>query len=86
MVHNLFTGALTAFLQGYKAVFTSPSSAKDIEGDGDGLDVIQNNRHARRSSCELKVKKHVAQIINMEKVTARSIAYIVCQVLSPKFD
>ncbi|KIK36036.1 hypothetical protein CY34DRAFT_95144, partial [Suillus luteus UH-Slu-Lm8-n1] len=75
---GLFKGKI--LIQGYKAVFTSPSSAKDIEGDGDGLDVIQNNRHARRSSCELKVKKHVAQIINMEKVTARSITYIVCQV------
>ncbi|KIK34860.1 hypothetical protein CY34DRAFT_62996, partial [Suillus luteus UH-Slu-Lm8-n1] len=31
-------------VQGYKAIFTSPSSAKDVEGDGDGADVIQNNR------------------------------------------
>ncbi|KAG1862916.1 hypothetical protein C8R48DRAFT_773649 [Suillus tomentosus] len=34
-------------LQGYKAVFTSPSSAKDIEGDGDGADIIENNRHEK---------------------------------------
>jgi hypothetical protein len=67
-------------LQGYKAVFTSPSSAKDVEGDGDGADVIQNNRRARNPFCTIKVKKHVAQIIKMRKVTPRSIAYIACQV------
>ncbi|KAG1818424.1 uncharacterized protein BJ212DRAFT_1479442 [Suillus subaureus] len=66
-------------LQAYKAVFTSPSSAKDIEGDGDGIDVIQNNRRANKSAFGVKVKKHVAQIIKMKKVTPRSIAYIVCQ-------
>jgi hypothetical protein len=66
--------------QGFKAVFTSPSSAKDVEGDGDGADVISNNRRARKSLSGIKVKKHVAQIIHMEKVTPRSIAYIACQV------
>jgi len=60
-------------------VFTSPSSAKNVEGDGDGADVIENNRRAKASST-IKVKKHVAQIIQMEKVTPRSIAYIACQV------
>ncbi|KAG1767784.1 hypothetical protein EDD22DRAFT_949841 [Suillus occidentalis] len=70
-------------VQAYKAVFTSPSSAKDVEGDGDGADIIQNNRRARRSYIGLqglKVKKHIAQIINMRKVTPRSIAYIACLV------
>ncbi|KAG2146226.1 hypothetical protein DEU56DRAFT_731599 [Suillus clintonianus] len=54
---GLFKGKL--LIQGYKAVFTSPSSAKDVEGDGDGIDIIENNRCARRSSSGLKVKKHV---------------------------
>lgn len=67
-------------MQAYKAVFTSPSSAKNVEGDGDGTDIIQNNRRAKKSFNELKVKKHVAQIINITKVTPRSIAYIACQV------
>jgi hypothetical protein len=61
----------------------SPSSAKDMEGDGDGdgADVIQNNRRANKAVLAgIKVKKHVAQIIKMEKVTPRSIAYITCQV------
>ncbi|KIK32181.1 hypothetical protein CY34DRAFT_102102 [Suillus luteus UH-Slu-Lm8-n1] len=75
---GLFKGQI--LVQGYKAVFTSPSSAKDIEGDGDGADVIENNRRARKAGWGLKVKKHVAQIIKMDRVTPRSIAYIACQV------
>lgn len=75
---GLFKGKI--LLQGYKAVFTSPSSARDVEGDGDGADVIRNNRRAKKSSSGVKVKKHVAEIIQMKKVTPRSIAYIACQV------
>ncbi|KAG1799428.1 uncharacterized protein HD556DRAFT_1305642 [Suillus plorans] len=75
---GLFKGKI--LIQGYKAVFTSPSSAKDVDGDGDGADVISNNRRAKKSLSVIKVKKHVAQIIQMEKVTPRSIAYIACQV------
>ncbi|KAG1860231.1 hypothetical protein DFJ58DRAFT_657431, partial [Suillus subalutaceus] len=77
---GLFKGKV--LLQAYKAVFTSPSSAKDVEGDGDGTDVIQNNRHAKRSAFGAKVKKHVTHIIKMRKVMPRSITYIACQVSS----
>ncbi|KAG1866788.1 hypothetical protein F4604DRAFT_1777480 [Suillus subluteus] len=52
-------------LQAYKAVFTSPSSAKDVERDGDGID---------KSAFEIRVKKHIAQIIKMRKVTPHSIS------------
>ncbi|KAG1796317.1 uncharacterized protein HD556DRAFT_1234513, partial [Suillus plorans] len=65
---GIFKGKI--LVQAYKAVFTSPS-AKDVEGDGDGAD---------RVFSAIKVKKHVAQIIQMDKVTPRSIAYITCQV------
>ncbi|KAG1839719.1 hypothetical protein C8R48DRAFT_621539, partial [Suillus tomentosus] len=75
---GLFKGKI--LIQGYKAVFTSPSSAKDVAGDGDGADVIRDNTRAKKSCAGMKVKKHVAQIIQMEKVTPRSIAYIACQV------
>ncbi|KIK35026.1 hypothetical protein CY34DRAFT_96867, partial [Suillus luteus UH-Slu-Lm8-n1] len=67
-------------VQGYKAVFISPSSAKDIEGNGDGADVIQNNRCVKTLCTGIKVKKHVAQIIKLDKVSPQSIAYITCQV------
>ncbi|KAG2739791.1 hypothetical protein P692DRAFT_20754895 [Suillus brevipes Sb2] len=75
---GLFRGKI--LVQGYKAIFTSPSSAKNVEGDGDGADVIENNRRVRKAGWGIKVKKHVAQIIKMEKVTPRSIAYVACQI------
>jgi hypothetical protein len=31
------------FWQSFKAIFTSPSSAKDVAGDGDGANIIENN-------------------------------------------
>ncbi|KAG1720565.1 hypothetical protein EDD22DRAFT_962791 [Suillus occidentalis] len=64
----------------FKAVFTSPSSARETDGDGNGADIIENNRRARRKSDQTKVKMCVASIINMRKVTPRAIAYITCQV------
>ncbi|KAG2145713.1 hypothetical protein BD769DRAFT_1738581 [Suillus cothurnatus] len=79
---NLEEGLLKSKLLvlAFKAIFTSPSSAKEAEGDGDGADIIENNRRARRRSDQPKVKTCVASIINMKKVTPRSIAYVACQV------
>ncbi|KAG1816213.1 hypothetical protein EV424DRAFT_1348290 [Suillus variegatus] len=79
---NLEEGLLKSKLLvlAFKAIFTSPSSAKEAEGDGDGADIIENNRRARRKSDQPKVKTCVASIINMGKVTPRSIAYVACQV------
>ncbi|KAG1894789.1 uncharacterized protein F5891DRAFT_961132 [Suillus fuscotomentosus] len=54
---GLFKGKI--LIQGYKAVFTSPSSAKDVAGDGDGADVIRDNTRAKKSCAGMKVKKHV---------------------------
>jgi hypothetical protein len=76
--------SLIGVIQAFKAIFTSPSSAKEVEGDGDGADILENNRRARRKSDQAKVKTCVASIINMRKVTPRSIAYIVCQVSSKR--
>ncbi|KAG1786404.1 uncharacterized protein HD556DRAFT_1449785 [Suillus plorans] len=67
-------------VQAFKAVFTSPSSAREADGDGDGADILENNRCARRALNQVKVKMCVASIINMRKVTPHSIAYVVCQV------
>ncbi|KAG1845997.1 hypothetical protein C8R48DRAFT_616840, partial [Suillus tomentosus] len=54
---GIFKGKI--LLQAYKAVFTSPSSAKDVECDGDGTDIIENNRRAKKAFSTIKVKKHV---------------------------
>ncbi|KAG2116812.1 hypothetical protein DEU56DRAFT_761490 [Suillus clintonianus] len=66
-------------IQAFKAIFTSPSSAKEVVCDGDGANVIENNRRAKKDSSGKRVKMHVAQIINMHKVSPRSIAYVSCQ-------
>ncbi|KAG1720163.1 uncharacterized protein EDB91DRAFT_1088934 [Suillus paluster] len=67
-------------VQAFKAIFTSPSSAKEAKGDGDGADILENNRHTQWKSDQAKVKTCIASIINMKKVTSRAIAYVVCQV------
>ena len=57
-----------------------PFSAKNIEQDSDGADVTKNNWHAKKAYSGVNVKKHITQIIKMDKVTTHSIAYIACQV------
>ncbi|KAG1851568.1 hypothetical protein C8R48DRAFT_777881 [Suillus tomentosus] len=68
---GLFKSSL--LVQAYKAIFTSPSSAKEVADEGDGADIIANNRRASKDLYSgKKVKMHVAQIIKMHKVTPRS--------------
>ncbi|KAG2049200.1 hypothetical protein BDR06DRAFT_894125 [Suillus hirtellus] len=54
---GLFKGTL--LLQAFNAIFMSPSSAKEVAGEGDGADNFNSGK---------KVKTHVAQIINMRKL------------------
>ncbi|KAG2132819.1 hypothetical protein DEU56DRAFT_739394 [Suillus clintonianus] len=50
----------TLLLQAFKAIFTSPSSAKEVGGDGDGTNVIENNRRAMKDlNSGRKVKTHL---------------------------
>ncbi|KAG1847314.1 hypothetical protein DFJ58DRAFT_730196 [Suillus subalutaceus] len=67
-------------VMGFKAIFTSPSSANEVDVDGDGADVIENNRRAQRCSDQAKVKTCIASIIGMRKVTPCTIVYAACQV------
>ncbi|KAG2112757.1 hypothetical protein BD769DRAFT_1364416 [Suillus cothurnatus] len=55
---NLERGLMKSKLlvMGFKAIFTSPSSANEVDGDGDGADIIENCRRARRRSDQAKVK------------------------------
>ncbi|KAG1794642.1 uncharacterized protein HD556DRAFT_1308000 [Suillus plorans] len=86
--NNLEEGLFKSKLlvQAFKAIFTSPSSAKEVAGDGDGANIIENNRRAKKDVLGKKVKTHVAQIIKMHKVSPRSIAYVSCQVSDGDFD
>ncbi|KAG2085713.1 uncharacterized protein F5147DRAFT_659422 [Suillus discolor] len=79
---NLERGLMKSKLlvMGFKAIFTSPSSANKVDGDGDGANIIENCRRARRRSDQAKVKTCIASIIGMRKVTPRAIAYTACQI------
>ncbi|KAG2743101.1 hypothetical protein P692DRAFT_20878957 [Suillus brevipes Sb2] len=81
-VRNLECGLFKSKLLviGFKAIFTSPSSANEVDGKGDGADIIENNQRAWRRSDQTKVKMCVASIKSMRKVTPRAIAYAVCQI------
>ncbi|KAG2103973.1 hypothetical protein BD769DRAFT_1361418 [Suillus cothurnatus] len=46
-------------VQAFKAIFTSPSSAKEVAGDGDGANIIENNRRAKKDFSGKKVKTHL---------------------------
>ncbi|KAG2119174.1 uncharacterized protein F5147DRAFT_648224 [Suillus discolor] len=45
-------------VMGFKAIFTSPSSANEVDGDGDGTNIIENDCRARRRSDQAKVKMY----------------------------
>ncbi|KAG1797128.1 uncharacterized protein HD556DRAFT_1441286 [Suillus plorans] len=62
---NLEYGLMKSKLlvMGLKALFTSPSSANEMDGEGQGTDIIENNRRARRQD-QAKVKTCVASIID----------------------
>ncbi|KAG1876134.1 hypothetical protein C8R48DRAFT_591681 [Suillus tomentosus] len=50
----------TLLLQAFKAIFTSPSSAKEVAGEGDGANVTENNRRAMKDfNSGKKVKTHL---------------------------
>lgn len=69
----------------FKHIFTSPSSAKEVEGDGNGADAIMASQHRRTSESDAATRSHVANIIGMKMVTPRSIAYTACQVCATAF-
>ncbi|KAG0696984.1 hypothetical protein DFH29DRAFT_1004123 [Suillus ampliporus] len=79
---NLERGLMKSkfLVMGFKAIFTSPSSADEVDGEGNGADIIENNRCAHRQSDQHKVKTCVASIIGMRKVTPHAIAYAACQI------
>ncbi|KAG2131638.1 hypothetical protein DEU56DRAFT_740020 [Suillus clintonianus] len=49
----------TLLLQAFKAIFTSPSSAREVAGDGDAANVIEANRRAKQDHPGKKVKTHL---------------------------
>ena len=68
------------FLQVYKSIFTSPSSAKNIlDEENDTENVAPTN--SQKVSCNNSVRRNVASKLHLNnKVTPRSIAYAAVQV------
>ncbi|KAG0696536.1 hypothetical protein DFH29DRAFT_879307 [Suillus ampliporus] len=55
-------------VMGFKAIFTSPSSANKVDGDGDGANIIENNRRARRRSDQTKIRFALSNISSWHTV------------------
>ena len=67
-------------IQVYKAIFTSPSSAKDVS-DGEDNDENAPPAKSQRLSGSKAVRRNVASTLHLNnKVTPRSIAYAAVQV------
>ena len=69
------------FIQVYKAIFTSPSSARDISEEEDGAENMPPAKSQRTLSSNKPVCHNVASKVSLNnKVTPRSIAYAAVQV------
>lgn len=69
------------FIQVYKAIFTSPSSAKDISDEEDNTNNMPPAKSQRLSSGNKPVRRNVASKVHLnDRVTPRSIAYATVQV------
>jgi hypothetical protein len=69
------------FIQVYKAIFTSPSSARDISEEEDGAENMPPAKSQRTLSGNKPTRRNVASKVNLnDKVTPRSIAYAAVQV------
>jgi hypothetical protein len=68
------------FIQVYKAIFTSPSSAKGISEEEDNVENMPPAK-SQRTSINKSVRRNVASKVHLnDKVTPRSIAYAAVQV------
>ncbi|KAG2103166.1 hypothetical protein BD769DRAFT_1323713, partial [Suillus cothurnatus] len=55
-------------IQAFKATFTSPSSAREADGDGNRADILENNRRTRRQLNQVKVHFALSSITSWHTV------------------
>ncbi|KAG1797358.1 uncharacterized protein HD556DRAFT_1233471 [Suillus plorans] len=62
--NNLEYGLMKSrlLIMGFKAIFTSPSSANEVDGEGNGADIIENNRCARKRSDQARIRFALSSI------------------------
>ncbi|KAG0693695.1 hypothetical protein DFH29DRAFT_816077 [Suillus ampliporus] len=65
--HSLMKSKL--LVMGLKALFTSPSSANEMDGQGQGADIIENNRRAWRQD-QAKVKTFLQIRFTLSSITS----------------
>ncbi|KAF9455666.1 hypothetical protein BDZ94DRAFT_1360794, partial [Collybia nuda] len=73
---GLFRSAL--LLKTYKFLFTSPTSAQDIDSEKDLEDPAPRTFKRKRGN-RVPTRGHVANLMGMKSVTPRSIAYVAVQ-------
>jgi hypothetical protein len=70
---------LKMYYQAYKHIFTSPTSAEDIDDQRD-LEEHAPRPHKRSRRQRAPTRGNIANIMGMGSVTPRSIAYVAVQV------
>lgn len=75
-----FLAITQSLSQAFKFIFTSPSSAQDIEGQEDVELHIPSSRKRSRRNQKAPTRGHVAGLLGMKSVTPRAIAYVAVQV------
>ena len=68
--------------QAYKFIFTSPSSAQDIECQEDVDEHTPSTTKRSRRNQKAPTRGHVANLLGLKAVTPRSLAYVAVQVSS----
>ena len=71
------------FVQAFRCIFTSPSSAKGDREDEDVNSGAQRSPPKKQRKIGGGIRKPVAELIGLKKVTPRSVAYTAVQV---RFD
>lgn len=66
-------------IQTFKFIFTSPTSAEDIDDEKD-VDEPSQKPYKRRRRQRAPTRGNIANIIGMKSVTPRDIAYVALQV------
>lgn len=62
-------------LKAFKAVFTSPTSADDIDNEE-----VEASSSGKCCRGEQRTRAHVAALIGMKTIQPHAIAYVACQV------
>jgi len=66
--------------QAFKFIFTSPSSAQEIENQEDLDEHVLRPKKRARKNQKAPTRGHVANLLGMKSVTPRSLAYVAVQV------